>query len=575
MSSSSFRSNSTRSLNPTPIWQLHPKFLICCWMLTLGLLVIFPMCSTCVYAIGALVAGILNILDWIICVLIIVLGLVVGCFAISNNERNSNSSQMNTDVGCGSLIAFGIWMCIVSTLCSHIWGFFDKAAVDTFETFSLFSANISQMASDIQIYYWGWVPGGLALGIASVSLVSLLTLLFFEWVAHFGNRTFLCHHADCGKRVRPIYSCPNCGTRIERLRPSSAGIFRVPCPSCQTYLSTLNLWGRGRYTKACPECGRNLNIRGIGKYPVKKIMLAGSHGCGKTSYLVRALTFGSGARVGGIQFADADQEKTMRNASSAMDRMVSCQSTPQCRIPAAVPILAPHGLSSSLCYLYDSAGDEFSDSPNRPSCSYCEDLDGILFFVDPFCETSFMKKNPLPTPRIPSDFRTAQEHPEITASRLCVMLERMLGCRSDVRFKYPICVVLTKADIYLSHLENRGILDVSRDAIADSNSERRIESPRKMTTSPDSPNEKVCLDLDTEILFKNSREFNQWTTAQSRLVRQFLLDCNMCNFVSILETRFQKVEYFVSSAYLASPKAKFCTFSSLKSLLRRIHSNFV
>ncbi len=351
----------------------------------------------------------------------------------------------------------------------------------------------------------GWVA-------LSVLMMALLALCTFTYSRYY--RIF-CRCPDCHKEMSiPIYLCPTCAEQHTRLWPSIYGVFHHRCSKCDTQLATVGFLRRNKISAICAndQCHRPLKI-GPGGTNIH-IPIVGGPNTGKTNYIVQATrefkeTFEAKYNHT-IAFTDPNQQRDFEEDVQRLATGRVLMKTPDV-VPKAytVEIRAQRAWVPKLAYIYDASGEAFNSSANTSQQEYYKYIHGIIFVIDPTAISAFRHIHQADIDLLeglaPSRLDVMQAY-----ERMIEMLEASINVRKQGRFQQPIAVVVTKVDA----------LDL----------ENELGSPaaqRLMAQDPSIEREEDAISV---------------------LVKDFLCQYNLDNFVRDLEAQFSTVKYFSCSA---------------------------
>jgi len=390
------------------------------------------------------------------------------------------------------------------------------------------------------IKYWAYViVGGLGLaGAAQYVSAMLLAALFLAvqaivlsvWVgisvlimgslavctftySTFYRIFFRC--PDCHKEMPiPTYICPKCGTEHTRLWPSIYGISAHRCKTCNTKLPTLGPLGRNKISRICPHCRRPLNV-GVGAGTNIHIPLVGGPSTGKTNYIVMATnefkqTYETLYRYQ-VTFTD---ENHKRNFEANLQRL--SQGHELLKTPDIVPqaynldIRAPGAWVPKFAYIYDAAGEAFNTNANTSLQEYYKYIHGVIFVTDHFAIAEYRNLHKVDIELLRDSLRPSALNVMQAYERMMQMLEASIGIRKGGRYSQPIAIVVTKVDAL--------------------NLEWEIGEPA------------------AQALMAHNPSIISQEDAISILVRDFLRNYGLGNFMRDVESQFAHVKYFSCSA---------------------------
>ncbi len=497
---------------------------------SLVILAVLPVLALAAYLIGLLLYTIVYGVWFGMYASIVVCGLLLVGLLMSAPQNGNQEPNQAAGCGCTTFIILACWLFPIFSSCqSDVYSMSHYCIAQG----SACSNVLLKTFSDWKVVYWCWAPAVFAGLYGVFSSGSLGAGLLLERIRRLRGIRYICPWLNCGHSGLPAFQCPNCDTYVSELTPSLYGIFSVPCPHCGRPLRTSGFWGRNLYKKLCPHCNQTLEISGLGEYPERKVVLAGASKCGKTSFLIRTTVQWRSGYRSRAQFGIEKQETILTAQESSLGLSHPCPPTPSAAYPEAVPMIVSQFYKPKLIYFYDSDGNEFDDNATVLVEPYYQGADGIILFIDPFAERGVLQALNLSVDELPKGWDTSNEPADAIASKLCLELERIEGTGPEVKFTIPLCVVLTKTDAYdlYNEIDPDGLPQVTRRA---------------------------------------RRDYSQWNAHDLR-VRQFLERVGMHNFVSIIDSRFEKVDYFASSAY-GNPRTRLApaTLPPVVSLIQRI-----
>ncbi|MDR1149259.1 MAG: hypothetical protein LBK66_11575 [Spirochaetaceae bacterium] len=290
--------------------------------------------------------------------------------------------------------------------------------------------------------------------------------------------------------IVPVFICPKCGMRHEKLTPGPYGILTQKC-SCGKRLPTACFNGRSRLKAECPKCASGLAASDARQFGIQ---LVGAKESGKTSflaafwheYLERLKSMRGISITAAPEDAFAVLEEWFQNGNS---------STTAERNANMYSVIHREGKKTPVqMTIYDIAGEAFSDfasDTQQEQFQYCE---GIAFIIDPTAS---------PT------------HISDAVSGFIREFEGLKGLRSMKTSDVPIAVLITKADLYRQEI---GLPKIA--ATFSSNAQKYADT--KGGTSRDLVRNGVC--------------------------RAFLDNRGFSNAVNLIDAKFNKVQYYPVSA---------------------------
>lgn len=346
--------------------------------------------------------------------------------------------------------------------------------------------------------------------------VFLLTAITWAYTRIYGifYRCPDCHEA----MPIPLFICPTCGVKHSRLWPSVYGITSHKCNNngagCETRLPTLELMGRRDLMRVCPHCEHPLNV-GVGAATNLHIPIIGGRSAGKTNYIVEATgefihTYGEPRRID-VTFTDEGHQRMFSARSDQMARGQELEATREI-VPQAYNLLikTPARRVPHIAYIYDAAGEAYANASNTGQQGYFTYVHGIIFMIDPFALAKVRREHGAEIERVKMSLRPSTLDVTTAYANMVTTFEASVGLKPGVLFPHPIAIVISKVDAL--NLENEIGAPAAR---------------RLMEADP-----RIVLEED----------------AISILVRQFLLDNGLDNFVRQVELQFRNVKYFSCSA---------------------------
>jgi double-GTPase-like protein len=344
---------------------------------------------------------------------------------------------------------------LTRTLLGGLWGFF------AFPVWLALCAGIvlavvpaALLAVLLSVVYGVLALVGMAGWLVCVAVLWLVERAFMA----YGRILQTCPHPFCYEKIAlPVYECPGCGTRHERLTPGRAGAFRHVC-RCGVRLPTTIPLGRYRLTAYCPHCGGRLPER-IGRVRVEPLPFVGGPAAGKTTFMflaIRALHARARAARGRLAFVEKRHAQAYAGAVQEFQRGGRLAKTgPELPLATMVDVELP-GRRHRILYLFDPAGEHFTGASEVESLRYLDHGEALLFVVDPFA---------LPAVRraLSEDERelvdraaaSSEEDPADTLQRVL----NELRSRPDRGRQRRVAVVLTKVDLLCRTTIGRSLAD--------------------------------------------------------------------------------------------------------------------
>ena len=305
-------------------------------------------------------------------------------------------------------------------------------------------ASVFQMVAFLTTYSVSAIVGGIMFLIHGLIITAVLiaVFLFFSvvWIAeriYLGVKQLFSDCPMCHTReLIPYFKCPECKRIHKKLIPGPYGIWFHRCLCGHRVPSTL-LTGRGRLESLCKECSNPLiasNVRPL------SFQLVGETYSGKTVYLAAFYH----------EYIWALTEKGVKTEIPAAYRIYFQNlerwfSGAPCPVTTdfnsqIYPLLIDCGLNPRRQFsVYDIAGESYTRTLDtleheQKQLHYCN---GILFLLDP---TKSVKVNPKAASGSIADIERMVEN---FVNYLISTSDR----NASARFKTPLSVVITKADV--------------------------------------------------------------------------------------------------------------------------------
>ena len=331
------------------------------------------------------------------------------------------------------------------------------------------------------------------------------------------NKIFVACPSCKGKYLIPTYKCPSCNAKHTQLTPGRYGVFKREC-ECGNKIPTTFFMGRGQLPAECPGCGYVL--KGTENVPIC-VPIIGGRSAGKTSYIT-AFCYDFIEKVSKrnditIEHYSDEMEKFYNNEimtdyQNGTTRMTLAESDlSQASSKVFDFIMSSEKLSPKrLVQIYDVAGESFVNNTENElqlQYQYCQ---GIIFMLDPLSipvirnasdeQIDEVDKNSLGT----ADF-------DLIFDSFMNKIRMITGASDDSVISTPLAIVLSKGDI------------------------KTVQ-------------EYVGEDVVNKYLDENNMEFGQFVYAQSDVIKEFLSENDLGNFVNTVDMRFKNNMYFVCSA---------------------------
>jgi hypothetical protein len=381
------------------------------------------------------------------------------------------------------------------------------------------------------VYLWSWSVLAIITTLA-LAILAIIGILRCETLikARLHRIRYTC--PACHEQGLPQFRCPSCSELASDLVPSPYGIFHARCAKCRTELPTLDLLGRLALPKVCGNrnCSADLAHPAIGKKREFHIGFVGAQSSGKTTLMVISLwqlVQQFAAKYGlQVEFTDNQQKKTLHDFVAHLVSGARLAKTASMQRPRAFNV-AIHTARSpgGLIYLYDVAGEDFTEEARMSGHRFHRFVDGLVLVIDPFAEAlagpgkagaidrkAWSEVNPAATDA------ASVFHPFISR------LEQQMNVSAEGVFPIPIAVVVTK----IGAMSNAPWSSMAQTGGVAASAKSGSQGPSKAASVGKKP---------------------------SSPIREFLLDLGLANLVLGLETRFRKVAYFTTSAIEELPSA--------------------
>ncbi|MEI9851206.1 MAG: hypothetical protein WDN24_10610 [Sphingomonas sp.] len=339
----------------------------------------------------------------------------------------------------------------------------------------------------------------------AVVYLAFVLLRSFEQIFMFA-RGYILVCPRCHTRLPlPVYLCGSCGAQHRALYPSVYGVFRRRC-RCGARLPATMVMNRGALKSLCHNCDYVLS-RAHTEAPKTCIPIIGATSVGKTAFafaLCRELVEAA-PRLGlESEFLSPEANRAYTAGAAAMLRGRAPDKTMD-QVPHALDLLFKRdGNPHRLLYLYDPAGEAFTDRNYLAQHRFLSYPDGILLMLDPFAFGPVARGFGA---AVLTEVRASGEDPQGVTAGLLNILETEFALGAKQRSAVPLAVIVNKIDA--AGIESM----IGSDAIA-----------RSMN-----PGE-------------------QLEDARNRLIREHLLRWEQTPLVDQLETRFKRIGYFAVSS---------------------------
>ena len=259
-----------------------------------------------------------------------------------------------------------------------------------------------------------------------------------------------CPHTECHEPVPlPVYLCPACRTRHDRLIPGMFGVLSRRCRCGNARLPTLFWFGKGRLDAECPHCGGEMHEKLFGSNV--HLPIYGGPSTGKTMFMTAAawqliesdlpdttcslITDQARKRYEAVWKPDFESGNLRDKTSAAI------------LDPAAflLSIRRSDGLPASL-YLYDPSGETFQNQSDVERHAFLEYADGVALVLDPLALDSFAQRY---RERGGPDLSQSTSHmdPVDVIDPVVAAMEARAGLSRAAASRTRLAVILAKADI--------------------------------------------------------------------------------------------------------------------------------
>jgi len=291
-----------------------------------------------------------------------------------------------------------------------------------------------------------------ALSLAVIWLVAMWfsrALYLAERAVIFSRSRYAkCPYHDCHEPVPlPVFACPECGARHDRLVPGRFGFLWRSCECGRAELPTLFVLGKGNQPAFCPHCDGPMPSSLFGSNV--HVPVYGGPSSGKTMLVMAESYQMLEGRWPGISATLITEQARRSYASKWKPQFESGQVREKTRdkSPDAflLSIRGAHGLPVSL-YLYDPAGEAMHAQSDLRQHTFLRYLDGLMILVDPLSLPSFAEEYQRRSGPDLSHTTSALE-PASFVDRLLTQLEEFARGSRTGGLPDRVAVVFTKADI--------------------------------------------------------------------------------------------------------------------------------
>jgi len=335
-----------------------------------------------------------------------------------------------------------------------------------------------------------------------------ITLLDFVYCKY---KSIASHCPNCQKKFKtPIYICPNCGAKHDRLNPGYYGIFRRKC-DCGKKLSTTFFNGRQKLKAVCQEC--EYEVKGGGLHASWSVPVVGGPNSGKTCYInmtVMSLEKNAQKYDLNFEYVKNDRDEYERNFQN-LSKGYLPQKTEDRRLNYYQFYLTPKGATKQQISLCDVAGELFNKSDVSG-----DKIDTQMGFR--YSNAFMLIIDPLSIPKYREEVAKTTDLSKYKGSAQPIddMLDSFVGTLRNIfnasdkdLHNTDVAVVFTKADI-----------------------------PGLAQKIGDSAVNKTATSLEKKVRYK----------VQNELCEKFLYEYEEVNFCKILKQSFKNIQFFTCSA---------------------------
>lgn len=287
-------------------------------------------------------------------------------------------------------------------------------------------------------------------------LGGFLLLLYLSFsIVWFIERAYLFFHrffAACPychtKTTLPEYLCDNCGAIHKKLVPNEYGIFYHTC-ECGHRLPSTFFLNRGRLQARCSNCHQFLLREHIESKRLF-IPILGGPSAGKTTFMFSAIRNLIDHKAKDLGF---ETEFIDKIAESKYNKIVNDLMSGHLplktvdNIPKAFNLaLKKNNATKWLLYIYDPAGEAYSNADNLSSHYYSEYMSGMIFVIDPFTFRGVRQeyKNQLKINK--KGIGPSSLSADDALTRTILAMEESFGLKKTGKIQKPLAVVITKVD---------------------------------------------------------------------------------------------------------------------------------
>ena len=287
------------------------------------------------------------------------------------------------------------------------------------------------------------------LSVAPIVYIGFVTVAFIDYCYRFfGKISNVCPYCQY-KFDLPTYLCPTCGIKHTRLIPSKYGILKRKC-LCGTKLPTTFFNGRQKLEGICPKCDCSLKDKETGGEQIEVcIPVIGGSSAGKTCFINMAilqLEQGVASRLGYNFKYVPNGLNEYTDIVRGMKRGCLPEKTSEMRLKYYQFYLTYKGSRlKKLVSICDVGGEIYQDQSligNQIGFRYA---DGFIIVVDPLSIIKY--RSELQGKVDISTYGMSTEVIDDILSRLIITLENLHAASSKTKFKTRVAIVFTKCDI--------------------------------------------------------------------------------------------------------------------------------
>ena len=248
------------------------------------------------------------------------------------------------------------------------------------------------------------------------------------------------------KSILPVYHCPKCNEKHDRLWPGPYGILKRTC-KCGEKLPTTFFNGRNRLTASCPSC-ENI-IESLEARPVA-IPIIGAPSVGKTFFLFSMVYYMKEifAKKNGYTFEFMNvANKSLYDASiSSLNAGMTLRKTTE-NDPVALNFFLSMNRSKSIFYFYDSAGEAFASTESLARHKFYHYFHGLIFIIDPFSIPAVYHQYESQLTTNP-DIKPSSAPLEDVYGALIINIEKNYGVKVTEKITKPVAIAFSKIDAF-------------------------------------------------------------------------------------------------------------------------------